>query len=71
MRTFRLVERSDDVITSSGCGIRPFKVKSILLEHPAVVGVLDEMRTELVKAIIVLAKGYTGADALTKKPGIR
>ncbi len=66
---FWFVGRSDDVITSSGYRISPFEVESTLLEHPAVaesavVGVPDEMRTELVKAFIVLAEGHTGDDAL-------
>ena len=69
---FWFVGRSDDVITSSGYRISPFEVESILLEHPAVaesavVGVPDEIRTELVKAYIVLADGYSGDDALKKE----
>lgn len=69
---FWFVGRSDDVITSSGYRISPFEVESTLLEHPAVaesavVGVPDEMRTELVKAYIVLADGYSGNDALKKE----
>ena len=66
------VGRTDDVITSSGYRISPFEVESTLLEHPAVaesavIGVPDEMRTELVKAYIVLAEGYAGDDALKKE----
>ena len=69
---FWFVGRSDDVITSSGYRISPFEVESTLLEHPAVaesavIGIPDEMRTELVKAFIVLAKGYSGDDALKKE----
>jgi acetyl-CoA synthetase len=69
---FWFVGRSDDVITSSGYRISPFEVESTLLEHPAVaesavVGVPDEMRTEVVKAFIVLAEGYAGDDALKKE----
>ena len=68
---FWFVGRSDDVITSSGYRISPFEVESILLEHPAVaesavVGMPDEMRTEVVKAFIVLAEGVVGDDALKK-----
>ena len=68
---FWFVARSDDVITSSGYRISPFEVESTLLEHPAVaesavVGMPDEMRTEVVKAFIVLADGYIGDDALKK-----
>ena len=69
---FWFVGRSDDVITSSGYRISPFEVESTLLEHPAVaesavVGVPDEIRTELVKAYIVLAEGYSGDDAMKKE----
>ncbi|WP_347265781.1 acyl-CoA synthetase [Paracoccus sp. (in: a-proteobacteria)] len=63
------VGRADDVITSSGYRIGPFDVESALLEHPsvieaAVVGVPDPERTEIVKAFVVLAKGFDGSDAL-------
>jgi acetyl-CoA synthetase len=66
---FWFVGRSDDVITSSGYRISPFEVESTLLEHPAVaesavVGRPDEMRTEIVKAYVVLAKDYEGSDEL-------
>ena len=69
---FWFVGRSDDVITSSGYRISPFEVESTLLEHPAVaesavVGVPDDMRTEIVKAFIVLANGYSADDALKKE----
>ena len=69
---FWFVGRSDDVITSSGYRISPFEVESVLLEHPAVaesavVGIPDEMRTEVIRAYIVLAKGYEGSDELTKE----
>lgn len=57
------VGRSDDVIKSSGYRIGPFEVESALMTHPAVVecavtGVPDEIRGQLVKATIVLAKDY-------------
>jgi acetyl-CoA synthetase len=69
---FWFVGRSDDVITSSGYRISPFEVESTLLEHAAVaesavVGVPDEMRTEVVKAFIVLAEGYTANEVLKKE----
>ena len=55
--------RADDVIKSSGYRIGPFEVESALMTHPAVVecaitGVPDEIRGQLVKATIVLAKEY-------------
>ncbi|MDE5881057.1 MAG: AMP-binding protein, partial [Muribaculaceae bacterium] len=57
------VGRMDDVIKSSGYRIGPFEVESALMTHPAVVecaitGVPDEIRGQVVKATIVLAKDY-------------
>lgn len=63
------VGRADDVIKSSGYRIGPFEVESALLEHPAVLecaitAVPDPIRGQVVKASIVLAKGYTASDEL-------
>jgi len=63
------VGRNDDVIKSSGYRIGPFEVESALLEHSAVLecaitGVPDEERGTIVKATVVLAKGYTASEAL-------
>ena len=60
---FWFVGRTDDVIKSSGYRIGPFEVESALMTHPAVVecavtGVPDEVRGQIVKATIVLAKEY-------------
>lgn len=60
---FWFVGRTDDVIKSSGYRIGPFEVESALMTHPAVVecaitGVPDEIRGQVVKATIVLAKDY-------------
>lgn len=70
---FWFVGRADDVIKSSGYRIGPFEVENALMQHPAVVecaitGVPDEVRGQVVKATIVLAKDYRCADksALTK-----
>lgn len=57
------VGRMDDVIKSSGYRIGPFEVESAVMTHPAVVecaitGVPDEVRGQLVKATVVLAKEY-------------
>ena len=69
-----LVGRADDVIKSSGYRIGPFEVESALMTHPAVVecaitGVPDEIRGQVVKATIVLAKDYKdrAGDALVKE----
>lgn len=63
------VGRADDVIKSSGYRIGPFEVESALLEHPAVLecaitAVPDPIRGQIVKASVVLAKGYTASDEL-------
>jgi acetyl-CoA synthetase len=63
------VGRDDDVITSSGYRIGPGEIEDCLIKHPAValaavVGKPDPMRTEIVKAFIVLKSGYTASDAL-------
>ncbi len=71
---FWFVGRDDDVIKSSGYRIGPFEVESALIEHDAVaecavIGVPDPkgVRGILVKAVVVLAKGYKPSDALTKE----
>ncbi len=66
---FWFVGRADDIIKSSGYRIGPFEVESVLMEHPAVLecavtGVPDAARGQLVKATVVLAKGYTPGDEL-------
>jgi len=63
------VGRNDDVIKSSGYRIGPFEVESALLEHKAVLecaitGVPDEERGTIVKATIVLAKGFSQSEEL-------
>lgn len=70
---FWFVGRSDDVIKSSGYRIGPFEVESALIEHravaeAAVVGVPDPEGTRgtLVKAFVVLAKGFEPSESLTK-----
>ena len=60
---FWFIGRADDVIKSSGYRIGPFEVESALMTHPAVVecaitGVPDDIRGEVVKATIVLAKEW-------------
>ena len=66
------VGRNDDVIKCSGYRIGPFEVESALIEHDAVVecaitGVPDPVRGQVVKATIVLKKGYEPSDALRKE----
>ncbi len=63
------VGRADDLIKSSGYRIGPFEVESALVEHPAVLecavtGVPDHDRGAVVKATVVLAKGYVASEDL-------
>jgi acetyl-CoA synthetase len=64
--------RSDDVITSAGYRIGPGEIENCLIKHPAVamvgvVGVPDPVRTEIVKAWVVLKPGYAPSDALAQE----
>lgn len=66
------VGRNDDVIKASGYRISPFEVESALIEHPAVVecavtGAPDAVRGTVVKATVILAKGYEPTDQLKKE----
>ncbi|MBR0554274.1 AMP-binding protein [Ciceribacter sp. L1K23] len=61
--------RDDDVITSAGYRIGPAEVEDCLLSHPAVklaavIGKPDPVRTEIVKAFVVLSPGHEPGDAL-------
>ncbi|MGO8695426.1 MAG: AMP-binding protein [Rectinemataceae bacterium] len=63
------IGRADDVIKSSGYRIGPFEVESAMLEHPAVLecaitAVPDPDRGQIVKATVVLAKGWVPSDNL-------
>ncbi len=66
------IGRADDIIKSSGYRIGPFEVESALHEHPAVLecaitGEPDPVRGQVVKATIVLTKGYEPSDELIKE----
>lgn len=61
--------RDDDVITSSGYRIGPAEIEDCLSGHPAVrlaavIGKPDALRTEIVKAFVVLQDGFVGQPAL-------
>lgn len=69
---FWYVGRNDDIIKSSGYRIGPFEIESVLNTHPlvvesAVTGVPDEIRGQLVKATVVLAKGVEPSPELIKE----
>jgi acetyl-CoA synthetase len=65
----QFIGRDDDVITSAGYRIGPTEIEDCLIRHPAValaavVGKPDVLRTEIVKAFIVLKAGVAASDAL-------
>ena len=69
---FWYVSREDDVITSAGYRIGPSEIEHTLLKHPAVanaavVGIPDPIRTEAIKAWIVLRPGFSPDDALARE----
>ena len=74
---FTFVGRDDDVITSAGYRIGPGEIEDCLIRHPAValaavVGKPDPVRTEIVKAFIVLKAGQRRQTALAADdPGLR
>jgi acetyl-CoA synthetase len=64
------VARTDDVITSSGYRIGPAEIEDCLLKHPAValsavIGKPDPVRTEVVKAFVVLKQGIPATEGLS------
>jgi acetyl-CoA synthetase len=64
--------RDDDVITSSGYRIGPTEIEDCLISHPAVrlaaaVGKPDPVRTEIVKAYVVLSDDFRPSDALANE----
>lgn len=68
----RFVGREDDVITSSGYRIGPAEIEDCLLTHPAVatvgvVGKPDPMRTEIVKAYVVVKPGYKRDESMAEE----
>jgi acetyl-CoA synthetase len=66
---FWFVGRKDDVITSAGYRIGPAEIEDCIMKHSAVgmvavVGSPDEVRTEIVKAFVVLKSGVRADAAL-------
>jgi 2-aminobenzoate-CoA ligase len=64
--------RTDDMIVSAGYNIAGPEVESALLAHPAVaecgvVGVPDEERGQIVKAVVVLREGQVPSEALARE----
>ena len=68
---FHFVGRDDDVITSAGYRIGPGEIEDCLISHPAValaavVGKPDPVRTEIVKAYIVLKEDVEPSPELAE-----
>ena len=69
---YTFVGRNDDIIKSSGYRIGPYEVENAVISHPsvlecAITGVPDELRGQIVKATIVLAKGFEPSEELKKE----
>jgi len=61
--------RKDDIIKTSGERVSPIEIESVLIKHPsvkesAVVGIPDEIKGQIIKAFIVLNKGFEESDKL-------
>ena len=66
------IGRTDDIIKSAGYRIGPFEVESVVQQHDAVLevavtGVPDPLRGQLIKASIILNKGYEPSLELQKE----
>ena len=64
--------RTDDVIISAGYRIGPFEVESALVAHPAVaeaaaVAAPDDVRGQVVRAVVVLQPGFDPSDTLVRE----
>ena len=63
--------RADDVITSGGYRIGPAEIEDALVRHPAVViaaaiGVPDPVRTESIKAFVIVKDGFPAGPQLAE-----
>ncbi|MDR1669534.1 MAG: AMP-binding protein [Oscillospiraceae bacterium] len=66
------IGRNDDVIKCSGYRIGPFEVESALIQHEsvlecAVTAAPDPVRGQVVKATVVLKRGFSPSDKLAKE----
>jgi acetyl-CoA synthetase len=63
--------RSDDVIISAGWTMSAVEIEAVLMSHPdvreaAVIAVADELRGQVAKAFVVVARAGGGADLVTE-----
>jgi len=66
------VGRADDIIKTAGHLTGPFEVESALMEHRAVaeagvIGIPDETAGEIIKAFVVLHRGFEPSDELCRE----
>jgi acyl-coenzyme A synthetase/AMP-(fatty) acid ligase len=64
--------RTDDLIISAGYRIGPFEVESALVSHPAVaeaaaVAAPDDVRGQVVRAVVVLRDGHSPSPSLASE----
>lgn len=64
--------RDDDVIIMAGYRIGPFEVESVLVTHPAIVECVvialpDELRGQILEAVVALADGFLPSEELTQE----
>lgn len=69
---YHFVGRNDDIIKSSGYRIGPYEVESAVISHPsvlecAITGYPDPVRGQIVKATIVLTRGFEANEELAKE----
>lgn len=66
---FYFIGRNDDVIKTSGERVSPIEIESVLMKHKfvkeaAVIGIPDELKGNVLKAFIVLNKGFKPSKQL-------
>lgn len=69
---FHYVGRDDDVITTAGYRVGPGEIEDCLAHHmavamAAVIGLPDPVRTQSIKAFVMLRPGYEGTPALARE----
>jgi acetyl-CoA synthetase len=69
---FWIKGRFDDVIKTSGYRIGTAEVESAIVSHPAVaeaavIGKPHELKGEIIKAFVILKKGYQPSDELSQE----